>query len=703
MSAKIKSIVHQANDQINEPKTFLKKIKEAETMALKSKNAIDFLRIYKAKALFYHYNKNFKASKPYIIKIKRLLPYCNDLIEQAHTYELLFVLEPFPRDESMKNLLMALKLYEEHGTLKDQIDVNYNLAVQYKRDKNWSAAIKHALLAAKVISLTHKKPGTKKFLDLFLLESYTELGDFENAREMLNKAKATFRKLSAENRNVLYRYLFFKNASNFYAKTKQLNEMAKMNAAVFASIDSVRKLDLSKLNDVLRIENELEMKKAELKRVTLEAELNESKIRAGQILIAFICFLLILSIAISIYLKRNSKKITAFNEALEKKNADLESMAAKLEEALKAKTQFLNVMTHELFTPINGIALISHNLRAEMGKSGFNQNLKLLEFSSNYLYRLLKNIVDAKSIEKKDSKLNVEKTNLKSFIRLVSKTAQIFLKTSTNKFEHQVDENIPVPLLVDSVKLSQILINLLNNANKFTSKGQIFLSVDLKTDTETRAEVLFKVIDTGIGIKAKSISYIFDKFSHESESIRRKYGGSGIGLYIVKHFLRLHNSKIAVHSRKGQKTTFSFSIWFDKVGASDAPRVELREKATGNILLVDDNQMNLVLTKRLLESNGFSCDTTESGLDALEILRKKNYDLILMDIMMPGLNGFETTKKMREENIKEPVIALTAIDIDQNKADFEQAKFAAVLTKPLIPDRFFKTIRATLTGQRNRS
>ncbi|QPH38139.1 response regulator [Pedobacter endophyticus] len=691
-------MVDKVNHQIYNGKIDLKTIYKAERLALKTKNAVDLLRVYKLKVLFYYYNKDYYNGKPYIAKIEKLLPYCEDPLEKADTYQTLFVVDAYPPDENKANLLKAFELYKKYGQAEDQIDINYNLAICYNRENDSKNAIMHSLLALEAIDETHTKSEMKKYLYLFLFEAYTELNEFTKAKEMLNLIDSIAGKLKQAN-HFTFTYLLQKNTSKFYYKTKQYKKLAEINDQVFASIDSVRKMDLMKLNDALSVESELKIKNKELEHLKIKQQLEN---RNEQIFIIFISLLLILFIIISIFLKRNSREVNAINQELELKNKDLAAMTTELGDALKAKTEFLNLMTHELFTPINGISIISQNLKTETDKKSFDENIELLEFSSNHLYRLLKNIVDAKFIEKQVLILKPEAVNFQSFMGSVAQTANFFLKTSTNKFKYFIDANIPDPLLVDSVKLSQILLNLLNNANKFTANGLVSLQVNLEVETATKAKISFKVTDTGIGIDAAILERIFDKFSHGSDEIKEKFGGSGIGLYIVKHFLLLQDSEITVESQKGN-TVFSFSIWFDKAFEMGKSDKTVTQKSKGEILLVDDNRINLILTKKLLESNGFVCDTIESGFDALELLRKKNYDLILMDIMMPGLNGFETIKKIREENITDPIIALTAIDIDQNTTEFEQADFTAVLSKPLVHDCFFKTITAILAKNSHRS
>ncbi|MCH5600797.1 response regulator [Niabella ginsengisoli] len=238
------------------------------------------------------------------------------------------------------------------------------------------------------------------------------------------------------------------------------------------------------------------------------------------------------------------------------------------------------------------------------------------------------------------------------------------------------------------------MINLLNNANKYTSNGKISLDIKLTKETDDNVLIRFCITDTGIGIDPEFFEIIFDKFQHGSDSIKEKYGGSGVGLYIVKHFLSLHNSEIIVNSQPGKGASFSFSIWFEKVYKNKtSPTMLTNQKIAGKVLLVDDNNVNLIVTKTLLETKQYYCETAENGFEAIEKVKEKTYDLILMDIMMPGINGFETTQKIKEANIQTPVVALTAVDVNQNQEDFDRVNFAAVITKPFIPDEFFDIVK----------
>ena len=694
-------IISLTEESLMEPNTVsgqkaaLLKLEKAEKMAWKHGDKSILLHVYRAKSYIFHHNHDTLNSRKYLRKTKAFFKYCKDSLENALCYQMYGIIEP-DIDKKIVYFLKAMELFTRHGKPENLVDIHFNLANSYRKIEKWEKAITHAKRSLQAIKQSGKKKHSEKYLHVYLLESYRALGNYKQAKFELDTMDS-IRNMAGYDNRTAFEYNYLQAAAKLYYNLGLYRKAADLEMMALDVGNKMRERERARISKAMLIENELNLKKEELKRSVVENQLKQEQIKAALILIVFICSLLLFVTIVAIYQKRNAKKIRAINSVLEKQNADLEHLTKELEVALKAKTDFLNVMTHELFTPINGIAIIIQNLKADTNQKSFNRSLELLEFSSNYLYRLLKNIVDSKSIENKENQvLNRDAASLKSIIKTVGQVANIFLKTSTNTFRYFIDSKLPNPLLIDSLKLSQILINLLDNANKYTSDGIITLRIELEQETDDKAKVRFRIEDTGIGIEKKAFKIIFEKFSHGSDAIKQKYGGSGIGLYVVKHFLSLHNSKINVSSEKGNGTSFTFSIWFDKVHKITTNLNLSNQASEGSILLVDDNKVNLMFTKKLLESKLFRCDTAENGFDALEILKKNTYNLILMDIMMPGMNGFETTRYIKQLNIKTPVVALTAVDVDQNKNDFDKTEFAATIAKPFRPEDLFETIKATI-------
>lgn len=669
-------------------------IYEAEKLALKTQHPLDLLLFYRSKALL-HFYTNKDEAKFYTDKLAKVIKSVDDSVEVGSAYIMMAAVESPNSDVKMKYTRKALKLLEKYGEPKDLIDVNFNISKLFRDRKQWDSSIYYSKAAIKAINASQVDKNRKKYLYLNLLDVYVDKKEYRKAHEVIDTLDQIVKTLD-KNEFRFFTYLFYKKKLNYYNEIGDYKKASSLYLSTFEVMDSLRNLETKIMEKAMKSMNELTKEREEIKRIAVENELKKAIIRKNRITIVLITILLIILSFSLLYFYQNSKKVTNINNILQKKNNDLTIMKKRLEDAIKSKTNFMNVMTHELFTPINGITILAHNLKKEHSEVERNKNIELLELSNDYLHRLVKNIIDIKSIENsKNLKLKLESVNIRHFIDNICDTADIFFKNSTNTISHDLDPNIPTYLKMDTSIISHILINLLNNANKFTSKGKIHFKICLEKEEDTRVRILFSVSDTGIGIEKEHLRHIFDKFRHGSEKIKNTYGGSGNGLYVVKHFLTLYNSHINVKTSEKKGSTFYFSIWIEKVREKSSKNTEKINKTTPNrILLVDDNKLNLLVTRKLLESKSNNiCDTAESGYEAIEMLKSKQYDVIFMDILMPGMNGFETTNKIKEQNITTPVIALTAIEKNENKKEFSKTAFAAVVHKPFHPDDLFNLIK----------
>jgi CheY-like chemotaxis protein len=250
-----------------------------------------------------------------------------------------------------------------------------------------------------------------------------------------------------------------------------------------------------------------------------------------------------------------------------------------------------------------------------------------------------------------------------------------------------------VNILGDKTRLYQILMNLLGNAIKFTDYGTIELKIELVSENEEAVVMRFVVKDNGIGIPEDKQSYIFETFTQAKTDISRKYGGTGLGLAITKKLLKLHNSDITVKSKEGKGTEFSFDIQFSKatqqtrlVKSVEPPASFIGKK----ILVVDDNEINILIANRILSKWGFELEFARNGQEAIEMVMAKTFDLIFMDIQMPGIDGFETTSIIRElddEYFKTiPIIALTASTLQDENSKFKACGMNGHILKPFKPE-----------------
>jgi signal transduction histidine kinase/CheY-like chemotaxis protein len=411
--------------------------------------------------------------------------------------------------------------------------------------------------------------------------------------------------------------------------------------------------------------------------------------------IALISILSLLSF--SLY-KNNKIRITT-NTLLEEKNKELTSEKEKAEQASKARAEFLSTVSHELRTPLNAINGITYLLLQEKPKASQLNYLKSLEFSGSYLLHFINDILEINRLE--SDKIQVEKIsfNLKELIENITISFKEFIQENNTKCHLQIDSSISDYLKGDPTKLSQIVINLLNNAIKFSKNGDVWFTIKNLYEDEKSIKLHFEIKDNGIGIPLEKQRTIFDSFSQGSVEINRTYGGTGLGLSIVKKILELMDSTIHLTSESQKGSTFSFELEFEKGEKSEEKLVPKTTVTDGNkktVLLVEDNKINQMITQKMLEKKGISCVILESGEEAIENAKNNQYDLILMDVHLPGISGTEATAAIRSFDTKTPIIALTAISLNENKETLLSFGMNEVITKPFEPDFFYEVIHSYL-------
>jgi CheY-like chemotaxis protein len=322
------------------------------------------------------------------------------------------------------------------------------------------------------------------------------------------------------------------------------------------------------------------------------------------------------------------------------------------------------------------------------------EHLESLKFSAKYLLGLVNNILQVAKIDDGSMVLQPTIFSLEQELKVIKNALHFLADKNKNRFEIIVDKNIPNYLIGDEIKLSQIVMNLSSNALKFTKNGIVKIEVNLVKHDSKGVSLKFNISDTGIGISKENQEIIFDKFVQ----IHRKvddYQGTGLGLTIVKKLINLFESRIDIESTENKGTTFSFEIDFETTKSLVNDLKSTSENFNCNsfhFLVVEDNKINQLVTQKTLETENHTCVVVDNGIDALKILETQNFDFILMDINMPNLNGFETTKKIRAINIQIPIIALTAFDKREIEIKAKNAGINAVIEKPFENYLLFKTI-----------
>ena len=361
------------------------------------------------------------------------------------------------------------------------------------------------------------------------------------------------------------------------------------------------------------------------------------------------------------------------------------------EVAMQAKQQFLSNMSHEIRTPMNAIIGFTKVLLKTDLTEKQKEYLSAIKTSGDALTVLINDILDLAKVDA--GKMTFEQIPFKMETSLSAMLHLFETKIQEKNLElvRKYDGRIPTVLLGDPVRLHQIILNLVSNAVKFTSKGKIAVHVNLLSEDEEKVTIEFAITDTGIGISQEKIENIFEVFQQASSGTSRLYGGTGLGLAIVKQLVEPQGGSITVKSTVGEGTTFRFVLSFKKTNAEANLGQELieldSEIKSMKILVVEDIALNQLLMKTLLDDFGFEQDIASNGKIAIEKLKSKDYDVILMDLQMPEMNGFEATEYIRNTmNSKIPIIALTA---DVTTVDLAKCKAVGMndyISKP-VDDR----------------
>lgn len=425
-------------------------------------------------------------------------------------------------------------------------------------------------------------------------------------------------------------------------------------------------------------------------------ELNESANRSEITAILTSAFLTIISLlAVSLY--RNNQIKLKTNDLLQTKNRELQAARDAAVQAMEAKTNFLSTVSHELRTPLYAVTGLTHLLLEENPPEHQKEHLKSLKFSGDYLLNFINDILQINKIDADKLEPASIEFYLKKIISEVIDSLQQSAKEKNTKIILEYDDNIPQHLMSDPLKLSQILINLIGNSIKFTKNGEVRVIAKLLKKEEENVTVYFEVRDNGIGISQEQQQSIFDSFEQGSIQINREYGGTGLGLTIVKSLLGLFDSQIHLKSEIGKGSSFFFELELKaKDSVVDDVTFELDKKEYDlnglHVLVVEDNKINQVITKKMLAKRGIGCDIAENGMEAIDKANKNQYDGILMDIHMPGISGVEATIEIRKFDRQTSIIALTAISLDDSLESFYAAGCNDVVTKPFKPEVFYQKI-----------
>lgn len=389
---------------------------------------------------------------------------------------------------------------------------------------------------------------------------------------------------------------------------------------------------------------------------------------------------------------------------IEREKYEQELILAKkqAEEASQAKAQFLSTMSHEIRTPMNAVLGITHILLQDNPRPDQAQSLQILRFSGENLLALINDILDFSKIEAGKIEFEEADFDVRELVNGISQSLRLRAEEKGVSLHVNLDNSIPKIVIGDSTRLSQILTNLVGNAIKFTEKGRVDITLNVENITSDSISLYFAVKDTGIGIPEDRLQEIFDSFSQASAETTRKYGGTGLGLAITKRLLELQNSKINVKSTLSEGSDFYFSLKFkifknasdhnEKVKTLFHSKVSFESLAGHKVLLVEDNAVNVIIAQKFLSKWELDVDHVENGKEAISKFKTTHYDLILMDLQMPVMDGYEASKAIRSLDKEIPIIALTASVMQEIQDKVENIGMNAFVSKPLNPNELYLQI-----------
>jgi signal transduction histidine kinase/CheY-like chemotaxis protein len=409
-------------------------------------------------------------------------------------------------------------------------------------------------------------------------------------------------------------------------------------------------------------------------------------------IVAYLFAFILIGISIIILFRDITKR-----ETLKK---ELSIIQVKAEKASIIKEQFMENMSHEIRTPMNAIIGFTNRLNKTDLDDKQTEYVAAVKSSGENLLTIINDILDFSKIEAGMVKIEEIRFNLPSLLRSVHTMFLLQAKENNLVLECNLVKNLPEYVMGDPTRLTQILINLIGNALKFTKEGSIDITASLLEEDSDHVTIQFRITDTGIGIPADKVSEIFERFTQAKSDTNRIFGGTGLGLSIVKKLVELQKGTVSVQSINGKGSTFTINIPYHKASLIHSPsqlefidRTSSEKRNKMNILVVEDNLLNQKLAGFILKEWGFSFEIAGNGKIAIEKLKNNTYDLILMDIQMPELNGYETSVIIRKNlKLTLPIIAMTAHVFPGEKEKCISFGMSDYLSKPINETELYDLI-----------
>lgn len=595
--------------------------------------------------------------------------------------------------DAEKYINIGYEVAKETNDIENRLVLDWITIELYQLENKYEEIIKHATEMLERIKKASNKAfytARKNYLGFVLGDAYYHLKDYDKAQVYLERhTKDEY----VHSNDLAVSYMQLSDIYKTKGETKKYKEaQIKYQQYLKKKLD----VDHQRLKDELLMNYSLSKDKLKLDILEEKNQRQNAIVNRSRIIVAFIIILLLIClILVGLLIKTIYKNIKS-NKLLRIKHNKLEEAKRKAEMTSKTKSNFFSMMSHELRTPLYAVTGITHLLLEENPQPSQKQYLKSLKFSGDHLLSLVNNILQANKLEDNTITIGASTFNLKTNIDNILKSFDLLIKERENELHIAYDKEIPELLVGDSLKISQILINLISNAIKFTKGGAIRLSVEKVEESLDDVLLHFCVQDTGIGIPKEKQEKVFEMFSQNYDAINEEYQGSGLGLSIVKKLLEVYNSDIKLESEVNKGTTFTFDIRFpkttegvNKIGEFDIDGVDFSHL---KMLVVDDNRINQMLTKKILSTKNIATDIVASGAAAIEIVKQHDYDVILMDIHMPEMDGYQATKAIRQFNKEVPIIAFTAVSLDSSFHKIVDSGMNDMILKPFVASQLFALI-----------
>jgi signal transduction histidine kinase/CheY-like chemotaxis protein len=645
----------------------------------------NFSELYGADKSVESYKKGLAyASKARNLYIQKML--CNNIANV-----LCFDKKEFK--EGIYYFKKALLYNENSNQFKENIIVKANIAWAYFEWGKFKEGLPYLeLVTTKVNELGEDYGDEESIMIVYMINGmyYNHINKDELSKEYFLKAINI-----SENQDFLNKVYLYEEYAKFLTKSgdhKNALENYKKFHALRQKIYKEKKFDAI---NITALQTQLQEYKKEIK-ISEQRNISQAEKLKNARVIETLGFFLILTLGISLFMLFKNIRLKKENILkLEKINSELKVSNVKAQEATVLKTQFITSITHELRTPLYGVVGIADVLNTDHKNPENEKQLEALKFSANYLMTLVNDVLQMSKIEEGKVTLDEDVFDLREAV-FALKNAMLYIANNNNvTLTIAIDPDIPNRIIGDSQKLIQILINLVTNALKFSLNGTVIVSIQLEKTINNKSYIQFQVIDNGIGIAIENQSKIFDNFTQIKQE-KQEFEGSGLGLSIVKKLISLFDSDITLLSTLGKGSTFTFSIAFENSNEiyPDTVPINYESIASKNlkILVVDDNRINQLVTKKIIERENHTCEIVPNGFEALKSIEKSDFDIVLMDINMPDMDGYQATEKIRALKKDQIIIALTASAREQVTDNVVAAGMNDLIIKPFRSEDFFKVV-----------